>query len=102
VTRQQPDGVWVLRALRAVPALQTLRLESHRRVTALIADAFLAAYPQADAARVRLTTRLAVEMGAAALDLLFDAPELELDAVSRALAEMLGREMLELRKLPGH
>jgi AcrR family transcriptional regulator len=97
-TRAHPDGVWVLRALRAVPVLQSLRLQSHERVTALIADAFVAACPQADAARVRLTTRLAVEMGAAALDLLFDAPELELHAVSDTLAEMLGREMLALRR----
>lgn len=98
VTRARPEGVWVLRALRAVPALQALRLESHRRVTALIADAFIAAYPTVDKARVQLTTRLAVDMGSAALDLLFDAPELDRDAVSRTLAEMLGTEMLAMRK----
>lgn len=98
VTRDAPDGVWVLRALRAVPALQALRLESHLRVTRLIADAFLAAYPQAEAARVEVTTRLAVDMGSAALDLLFDAPELDPGEVSRTLAAMIASEMLALRR----
>jgi hypothetical protein len=74
------------------------RLASHERVTALIADAFLAAYPQADAARVRLTTRLAVDMGSAALDLLFDAPGLDPQQLSRTLAAMISSEMLAMRK----
>jgi hypothetical protein len=47
---------------------------------------------------VQLTTRLAVDMGSAALDLLFDAPELDADAVGRTLASMVGREMLALRR----
>jgi AcrR family transcriptional regulator len=98
VTRERPEGVWVLRALRAVPALQSLRLESHRRVTQLIAGEFSAAYPAADGAQVQLTTRLAVDMGSATLDLLFDAPELDPEAVGRTLASMIGREMLALRK----
>lgn len=97
-TRQRPDGVWVLRALRAVPALQALRLESHRRVTRLIADAFSTAHPGADPAAVALTTRLAVDMGSAALDLLFDEPALDPATVSRTLAAMLAHEMLALRK----
>lgn len=97
-TREWPDGVWVLRALRAVPALQALRLQSHERVTGLIAEAFQAAYPHADAGRVQLTTRLAVDMGSATLDLLFDAPQLDPEAVSQTLASMIGNEMLALRK----
>jgi AcrR family transcriptional regulator len=98
VTRNRPEGVWVLRALRAVPALQTLRLDSHRRVTRLIADAFVAAYPEADVQRVQLATRLAVEFGGATLDLLFDEPALDAGAAGRSLASMIGREMLALRK----
>jgi AcrR family transcriptional regulator len=98
VTRDQPDGVWVLRALRAVPALQALRLASHLRVTGLITQAFLAAYPNADEKRVHLTTRLAVDMGSAALDLLFDAPELDAQQLSRTLAAMISSEMLVLRR----
>jgi hypothetical protein len=101
VTRDRPEGVWVLRALRAVPALQSLRLDSHRRVTRLIADAFVAAYPEADNARVQLATRLAVEFGGATLDLLFDEPALDAEATGRSLASMIAREMLALRRQQG-
>lgn len=98
VTRDAPDGVWVLRALRAVPALQALRLESHRRVAKLIADAFAEAFPRAEAARVQRTVRLAVDMGSAALDLLFDEPALDATELSGTLAAMIGSEMLALRR----
>jgi len=101
LTRQRPEGVWVLRALRAVPALQALRLESHQRVTRLITEAFADAYPKVDTARMLVTVRLAVDMGSAALDLLFDAPELDPDAVSRTLAAMISSELLALRKAAG-
>jgi len=101
LTRQRPEGVWVLRALRAVPALQALRLESHLRVSRLIGEAFAEAYPKVEAARMQVTVRLAVDMGSAALDLLFDAPELDPDAVSRTLSAMISSELLALRKSAG-
>lgn len=98
VTRAQPEGVWVLRALRAVPALQKLRMDSHLGVSEIITRAFATAYPAADAKRMQMTARLAVEMSAAALDMLFDAPELEPEAAIRTVAAMLTAELLALRR----
>ena len=39
LTRALPAGVWITRALRAVPALQAVRIGSHRHVAALAAGA---------------------------------------------------------------
>jgi AcrR family transcriptional regulator len=98
LTAQRPEGVWVLRALRAVPALQAVRIQSHERVAQLFAGAFLQAYPKVDLAGAQLTARVAVDMGSAALDLLFDAPQFEPGAVAELLAAMITSQVVALRK----
>lgn len=97
LTREAPGGVWITRALRAVPALQEVRIASHRHVTGLIEAAFMEAYPAASRADVRVYARLAIEAAYAAHEMLFDDPELDAMAVGRMLAEMLAGESLRLR-----
>ena len=70
ITAAFPGGPWILRALRAVPALQHVRLESHRLMSELIAKA--AAQGAKVSARRRLQARLLVDMGYAAIELAFD------------------------------
>ena len=97
-TAQRPEGVWVLRALRAVPALQAVRIQSHERVAQMFVDAFTKAYPKVDLAGARLTARVAVDMGSAAMDLLFDAPQFEPAAVAETLASMITSQVVALRR----
>lgn len=97
-TTQRPEGVWVLRALRAVPALQAVRIQSHERVAQMFVDAFTKAYPKVDLAGARLTARVAVDMGSAAMDLLFDAPQFEPAAVAETLASMITSQVVALRR----
>ncbi len=98
LTRELPAGLWVTRALRAVPALAHVRIASHAHVSALVAQAFLQAYPNAPEAQVAVLARLSVEMVYAAMEMLFDDPSLDEKAVGQALAEMLAHRVLAVRQ----
>ena len=98
VTVAQPAGVWITRALRAVPALQEVRTASHRHITGLIESAFMAAHPQARRPQVKVFARLAIETAYAAQEMLFDDPALDPAAVGRMLASMVASEAVKLRK----
>lgn len=97
LTRELPEGLWVTRALRAVPALAPVRVQSHAYVSGLIERAFLQAYPQASASAVGVLARLAVEMVYAAMEMLFDDPTLDTVAVGHSLAHMLAQQVQLLR-----
>lgn len=102
LTQAAPAGVWITRALRAVPALQAVRIGSHRHVTALIEAAFMAAHPRVDRAEVRVFARLAIESAYASQEMLFDDPELDPMMVGRMLAAMVAGEAFRLRRrVPG-
>ena len=98
LTEQLPAGVWITRALRAVPALHHVRIESHDHVTALLRDAFLAAHPHARRDEVWLAIRLAVESMYAAHELLFDEPALDAEAVGRMMAKMVAGQFTRLKR----
>ena len=98
LTREMPEGLWVTRALRAVPALTHVRIDSHVYVSGLIQGAFMAVYPHADVPRVAVMTRLAVEMVYAALEMMFDDATLDEHAVGQTLADMITRQAVLLRK----
>jgi AcrR family transcriptional regulator len=98
LTEQVPAGMWITRALRAVPALHHVRIESHDHVTQLLLEAFMQAWPHADRDEVRLVTRLSVEAMYAAHELLFDAPQLEAEAVGRAMSAMVASQFARLKK----
>lgn len=98
LTKAAPAGIWITRALRAVPALEAVRIESHRHVTGLIEEAFMAANPQSVRSEVRIFARLAIELSYAAQELLFDDPEIDPMAVGRHLAGMIAFEAARLKK----
>lgn len=98
LTEALPAGVWITRALRAVPALHHVRIESHDHVSALLRDAFMAAHPQARRDEVWLAIRLSVEAMYAAHELLFDEPTLDAQAVGRMMAEMVAGQFARLKR----
>jgi hypothetical protein len=87
VTKAFAGGPWVLRALRAVPALQHVRLRSHRRMSALIAEA--AGGRARTSARQALQARLLIDMGYAAIELAFDEPGLKPAGIAEEAARSL-------------
>jgi AcrR family transcriptional regulator len=100
LTESAPGGVWITRALRAVPALQQVRIESHRHVTGLIEAAFMQARPEIDRGQVRVFARLAVETAYATQEMLFDDPELDPLTVGRMMASMIAAEAAKLSASP--
>jgi AcrR family transcriptional regulator len=96
VTAEMVGGAWIGRALRAVPALETVRIESHAEVTAAQASFLAEMLPGADPAELSLVARVAVEMIYAAVEMLFDAP-LDSAAVARVVASMIASQLARLR-----
>lgn len=90
ITRAEPGAVWILRALHATPALVHVRLESHRVVTDRLAEACAAHLPGIDRQSLWHKLRLAVEVGFAAHEMLYEEDRLSSDAVTADVAAMLG------------
>ena len=63
--------------LRAVPQLAEVRLASHRTLADALVERALALEPRQDRASLERRARLAVDLGYAAIELVFDEPELD-------------------------
>ena len=101
-TAQTQGGVWIMRALRAVPALQEVRLASHAAVTREQAQMLASVLPGADAAELQLVSRIVVELIYATVEMLFDEP-LDATAVARTVAGMIASHLGRVKpaELPG-
>lgn len=96
VTRAEPGAVWTLRALHATPRLVHVRLESHRHVTDRLTDAclpWLVGVPRETCWR-RL--RLAVEIGFAADEMLYEEDRVAAAAVLADAARLLQASLEDL------
>lgn len=92
VTREAEGGVWIMRALRAVPALQEVRLGSHAEVTAAQVRLLAKALPGVKRSELVLVNRIVVELIYAAVEMLFDE-KLDAKAVARIVAGMLASHL---------
>jgi AcrR family transcriptional regulator len=98
ITRKAIAGEWITRALRAVPSLAPVRIESHEHVTGLLVAAFALAYPAVPQARVRLVSRLAIEVMYSAQELLVDDATLDATEVATVMSHMVTTQVMQLRK----
>ena len=96
VTAQTVGGVWIMRALRAVPALQDVRLASHAAVAHEQAKLLARALPKADKAELELVSRIVVELIYATVEMIFDEP-LDVKAVARTVAGMLASHLTRIK-----
>lgn len=92
VTRKVEGGVWIMRALRAVPALQEVRLGSHAAVTAAQVQVLAEALPHVKRAELQLVSRIVVELIYAAVEMLFDE-KLPPKTVAAVVAGMLSSHL---------
>lgn len=99
VTLETVGGVWIMRALRAVPALQQVRLASHAAVTHEQAMLLAQALPNANAAELKLVSRIVVELIYATVEMIFDEP-LDVKAVAQTVAGMVASHMARINS-PG-
>lgn len=82
LTLETTAGVWITRALRAVPALQGVRILSHQAVTEEIQMGLMLIHPNVNPAQLQITVRLSVELMYAAIEMLFDDPGLDGQSVA--------------------
>ncbi len=88
VTQDTVGGMWILKALRAVPVLEHVRLNSHRSVAHAQAAIISNAFPHVDGATVYDISRVVVEMIHATVELLFDEA-MDAERVCATVASML-------------
>lgn len=77
VTRRQPGGIWIMRALRAVPLLHEVRIESRDLVARRLAKALRPQYKNLSHKRLLAATRLSTELMYAATEMAMEAPQQE-------------------------
>ncbi len=99
VTQATLGGMWILKGLRAVPALEHVRLDSHRKVSAAQAQILAAIFPQADPRQLATAARVAVEMIHATIELLFDE-SMDPKSVCAMVASMIVSHLDRLAPAP--
>lgn len=100
VTRAEPGAVWILRALHASPQLVHVRLESHRHVSDRLTDACAPYLPGIDRKLLWSRLRLAVELGFAADEMLYEEDRVSAGAIFAEVAVMLRSALLDLTPPP--
>lgn len=91
VTRRQRGALYILRALRAVPSLQGVRLASHHEVADALSCALTGRAPGDSTDPAWITARLGVEMGYAAIEMALEEEDLDFSAIAARLADMIGQ-----------
>jgi AcrR family transcriptional regulator len=102
VTRETVAGLWITRALRAVPALAKVRVESHAEVTQMQIALLSAIFPQADTNELRLVSRIATELLYAAVEMLFEERSLDSESVARMVSTMVAGYVVHLERPPAN
>ena len=81
VTRAQPGGMWILRAIRALPVLREVRVASQNKVLDRQFDLMRRAYPQVSEDRLRTAVRLSEETTYAMIEMILEDSGLDEDQV---------------------
>jgi AcrR family transcriptional regulator len=89
VTAAEPGAAWTLRALRAVPQLSHVRIDSHRLVTERMVEAYAPLAPDLDRATVWRRVRISIEFGYSIDEMLNEETLIPRDDLFRDAALML-------------
>lgn len=95
ITDSEPGGVWILRAMRAVPQLTHVRLESHNEVTDAMLEVYAPLLPQMNKRTLWRRLRMTVEFGYAVDEMLHDDTRFTRDEIFRDAAHLLSTSRLE-------
>jgi AcrR family transcriptional regulator len=88
LTRRFPGGGWVMRALRAVPTLSAVRIQSREAVAERDFEMLAQRFPDVDKKVLRIAATLSVEVMYAATELVMDQPELDADIITQEISYM--------------
>jgi AcrR family transcriptional regulator len=96
VTRGQPGGIWILRAIRAIPELQEVRATSRSRVLEKVFGMLRKSLAHVSDERLRVTIRLTEQMQFAAIEMLVEDPTLDEELIFEEVAWMISRYYRDL------
>lgn len=88
ITRQMPGGVWIMRALRAIPMLRDIRIESRDKVADQISESLRTMYPGVPQAELYRSARLTTEVMYAATELVMEEPDQDEDRINEDVCWM--------------
>lgn len=77
VTRRHPGGMWILRAIRAVPVLQEVRIDSRDKVLDRYFVYLRSRYPDVPDEHIVAAARLSEQVGYAAIEMIMEDPDLD-------------------------
>jgi len=102
LTRNFPGGMWILRAIRALPLLQAVRVKSRDEVLSRQFGALRASYPEVSEERLWTAARLSEQTAYAMIEMMIEDPSLDEDQVIEESAWMttLYYHQLRLRDSP--
>jgi AcrR family transcriptional regulator len=89
VTEAQPGAVWILRALRAVPQLAHVRVNSHRLVTDRMCEAYTPIFPDMPREVLWRRIRISIEFGFAIDEMVHEETLIPRDDLLRDAALIL-------------
>jgi AcrR family transcriptional regulator len=95
ITDSEPGGVWIERAMRAVPQLAHVRVESHREVTDAMLEVYAPLLPKVSKRALWLRLRMTVEYGYAVDEMLHEEDRISRDEIFREAAVLLSNARLE-------
>lgn len=94
VTAREPGGVWIERALRAVPQLAHVRVESHREVTDAMLEVYAPLLPHVNRKVLWRRLRMTVEYGYAIDEMLNEEDRIPRDEIFREAALLFANARL--------
>lgn len=100
VTRAQPGGLWILRAIRSVPVLQEVRNASRDKVLMVQARHVAEFYPEVPIGRLKSALRLAEQMAFTAIEMLIEDPLLDEDGIVEEVSWMTALYFINLSDRP--
>jgi AcrR family transcriptional regulator len=75
ITRRMPGGIWIMRALRAIPLLRDIRIASRDRVALQLSESLHARFPTVPQAELFRAARLSTELMYAATEMVLEEPD---------------------------
>ncbi|MGA0602839.1 TetR/AcrR family transcriptional regulator [Caulobacter sp. KR2-114] len=100
IVANEPGALWTMRALRALPNLAHVRLESQRMNTDRLFEFYSRVFPQMDPQLLWYRLRVRAEFGWVVDELALEEDRLPHDALFKEAARLLGRSLLEGTDLP--
>ncbi len=95
IVASEPGGVWTMRAMRALPDLAHMRLESQRIYTRQMFEFYRRVYPTVPADILWCRLRLRAEFGYTVDELAIEETEIPQNILFREAARMMCRAMLD-------